>query len=177
MRIVGGKFKGKRIEPPRLSDVRPTTDFAKEALFNILNNRINWEETSMLDLFSGTGSISFEAVSRGVKELTCVEQHPKKCAFIESTLKTLEIEKPKVYKTDVFKFLKTTKEKFDFVFADPPYELKDLEKLPALIFPELLNKGALFVLEHGKKNDFSLIEGFECTRSYGNVYFSFFTNK
>lgn len=174
MRIVGGKFKGKRINAPVFNELRPTTDFAKEALFNILSNKIDFENTSMLDLFSGTGSISFEAASRGCTQITCVEQHPKKCAFILKTLKELEVEFPLVFTKDVFKFLSNCTQRFDFIFADPPYDLKHLESLPDLIIPTILNDGGIFVLEHGKKNDFSKHPNFSELRNYGNVCFSFF---
>lgn len=177
MRIVGGKFKGKRINAPVFNELRPTTDFAKEALFNILNNKIDFENISMLDLFSGTGSISFEAASRGCTNITCVEQHPKKCAFISKTLKELEVENPLVFTKDVFKFLSNCKIQYDLVFADPPFELKDLEKLPDLVIPNILNNDGLFVLEHGKKTDFSQHSNFIELRNYGNVYFSFFKNR
>jgi 16S rRNA (guanine(966)-N(2))-methyltransferase RsmD len=174
MRIVGGKFKGKRINVPVFSELRPTTDFAKEALFNILSHKIDFENSTMLDLFSGTGSISFEAVSRGCKQITCVEQHPKKCIFISQTLKQLEIENPIVLSKDVFKYISQCTQQFDLIFADPPYELKNLETLPDLVLPKLLNNNGLFILEHGKKNDFSNHPYFAELRNYGNVYFSFF---
>lgn len=177
MRIVGGKFKGKRINAPVFNELRPTTDFAKEALFNILSNKIDFENSNMLDLFSGTGSISFEAASRGCTQITCVEQHPKKCAFILKTLKELEVEHPLVLSKDVFKYLSNCKQSFDFIFADPPYELKNIESLPDLIIPNILNNEGLFVLEHGKKNDFSQHPNFSELRNYGNVYFSFFNKQ
>ncbi|MFN7014386.1 MAG: RsmD family RNA methyltransferase [Bacteroidia bacterium] len=174
MRIVGGKFKGKRINAPIFNELRPTTDFAKEALFNILSHKIDFENISMLDLFSGSGSISFEAASRGCTQISCVEQHPKKCAFILKTLKELEVEHPLVFTKDVFKFLSNCTQSFDFIFADPPYELKYLERLPDLIIPTILNNDGIFVLEHGKKNDFSKHPNFSELRNYGNVCFSFF---
>ncbi len=177
MRIVGGKFKGKRINAPVFNELRPTTDFAKEALFNILSNKIDFENISMLDLFSGTGSISFEAASRGCEKITCVEQHPKKCAFIIKTLKELEVEHPIVISKDVFKFLSNSKDSFDLVFADPPYELKNIESLPDLIIPNILKDDGIFILEHGKKTDFSQHPNFSELRNYGNVYFSFFNKQ
>lgn len=174
MRIVGGKFKGKRINAPIFDELRPTTDFAKEALFNILNNKIDFENISMLDLFSGTGSISYEAVSRGCTNITCVEYHPKKCLFIRQTLKELNIENPNVICKDVFKFLSNCPNKYDLIFADPPYELKNLNDLPDLILSDILNDEGILILEHGKKNDLSRHKNFVEVRNYGNVYFSFF---
>lgn len=174
MRIIGGKFKGKRVNIPLFSKLRPTTDFAKEALFNILSNKIEFKNISMLDLFSGSGSISFEAASRGCTQITCVEHHPQKCAFILKTLKELEVENPKVVCKDVFKYLAQCHQQFDLIFADPPYELKQLEQLPDLIIPLLLSDVGILVLEHGKKNNFSIHPNFTESRKYGNVYFSFF---
>lgn len=174
MRIIGGKFKGKRINIPLFSELRPTTDFAKEALFNILSNKIDFENISMLDLFAGSGSISFEAASRGCNQITCVEQHHQKCAFIIKTLKELEVENATVVSKDVFKYIAVCRQQFDLIFADPPYDLKQLEQLPDLIIPNLLNDEGILVLEHGKKNNFSSHPNFTELRKYGNVYFSFF---
>jgi 16S rRNA (guanine(966)-N(2))-methyltransferase RsmD len=174
MRIIGGKFKGKRLKVPVFTDLRPTTDFAKEALFNILSNKIDFENISFLDLFSGTGSISYEAASRGCPKITCVEQDPKKCAFILKTLNELNVNQPEVIKKDVFKYLEKLNESFDVVFADPPYELTTINILPDLIIPTILKEHGILVVEHGKKTDFSKHPNFYELRKYGNVYFSFF---
>jgi len=176
MRIISGKFKGRRIEPPHNITARPTTDFAKESLFNVLNNLIDFEDVaSCLDLFAGTGSISLELASRGCPSVLAIEQNDAHLAFIKKTLKMLEIESVFPLKADVFKFLPTTSQTFDFIFADPPYDLRILEMLPNLIFENnLLKDGGIFVLEHSKKNDFSMHPNFVQHRNYGNVNFTFF---
>lgn len=179
MRIVSGKYKGRRFDPPKNLKARPTTDFAKENLFNILNNYFDWEDkSSALDLFGGTGSISFEMVSRGCSEVICVEKAPVHTAFIEKTKSTLGITELTIFKTDVFKFLETCKRKFDFIFADPPYDLKNFGDVPLLVFKrDILNDGAMFVLEHSKEYDFSEHPLFVEKRIYGSVNFSIFRKK
>lgn len=161
--------------PPNLK-ARPTTDFARESLFNILNNRVYWEETSALDLFSGTGSIALELVSRGCPYVVSVEQNQNHFNFICRTQEMLGAKELYPVKADAFKYLQSLGQRFDFIFADPPYELPGIDSLPAIIFEKkLLKPGGLFVLEHSKKFNFSLLPHFSEERVYGNVHFSFFT--
>ncbi len=175
MRIVSGKFKGRRFEPPRNITARPTTDFAKESLFNVLNNLIDFEEISALDLFSGTGSISMELASRGCPQIVSIEQSERHLAFIKKMMTELKITEIMPLKADVFHYIASTDRKFDFIFADPPYALPELKTLPDLIFEkQLLSEGGLFVLEHPKNYDFSSHPHFSQHRNYGNVNFTFF---
>jgi 16S rRNA (guanine966-N2)-methyltransferase len=176
MRIIRGSLKGRRINPPGNLPVRPTTDFAKEGLFNVLENIIDLEGLSILDLFSGTGGMSYEFASRGAGRVTCVEQDSNCYLFISKTVKELNIEdKFRVVKNDVFRYIGFSKEKYDLIFADPPYQLKNLVLLPDLIFKyELLNTDGLFILEHPAEHDFSKHPAFSEKRNYGNVNFSFF---
>jgi 16S rRNA (guanine(966)-N(2))-methyltransferase RsmD len=175
MRIIGGKFKARRIAVPTSITARPTTDFAKEGLFNLLNNRIDFEEIDVLDLFSGTGSIVIELISRGAKTAVAVEESSHHTSFIRKAAEILKIDNLTVLKADALKFITSTRIQFDFIFADPPYDLKKIEEIPNLIFKnELLKSDGLFVLEHSVKNDFSLHPNFVFHRNYGNVHFSFF---
>lgn len=177
MRIISGKFKGRRINPPTNITARPTTDFAKEGLFNLLANKLDFEEITALDLFAGTGSISVELISRGCRQVTAVEQNLRQYDFIRKVSKDFNIDNIVLLKADVFKFIERTKIKYDFIFADPPYELSRLKDIPDIIFSkELLNSGGLFALEHSVKNDFSGHPNFIEQRHYGNVIFSFFQN-
>ncbi|MDR0873841.1 MAG: 16S rRNA (guanine(966)-N(2))-methyltransferase RsmD [Prevotellaceae bacterium] len=175
MRIISGQFKGRRIEPPHNITARPTTDFAKESLFNVLNNLMDFEASASLDLFAGTGSISIELASRGCPSVLAIEQNDMHLAFIKKTLKQLGIITVFPLKADVFKFLPTTSQRFDFIFADPPYDLRTLEMLPDLVFDnQLLKDGGIFVLEHSQKNNFDAHPHFLQHRNYGNVNFTFF---
>ncbi len=175
MRIISGTFKGRRFSPPKSFDARPTTDFAKENLFNILNNRVEWEDSSALDLFSGTGNICIEFVSRGCTSVTAVEKAPNHAKYIQKVIGELKIENLRLYTTDVFRFLESNHQKYDLIFADPPYDLPTLEKIPALILEkDMLNEGGIFVMEHSKKNDFSQLPHFKERRVYGSVNFSIF---
>lgn len=175
MRIISGRYKGRRLSVPSNFKARPTTDFAKENLFNILNNTLNWETTKALDLFGGTGSISFELVSRGCPEVVCVEKLPQHYSFIEKNKLLLEANELVLYKTDVFRFLEINKNKFDFIFADPPYDLTHIEDVPKLVInKDILNPGGIFVMEHSKVNDFSSLPHFIGKRIYGSVNFSIF---
>lgn len=176
MRIISGIYKRRRFEVPRTFKARPTTDFAKENLFNVLNNYMDFEEgVSALDLFAGTGSISLELLSRGCERVISIEKDAAHYAFICKVLKELKTENCFPIRGDVFKFIRGCKEQFDFIFADPPYALPELETLPGLILEkQLLKEDGVFVLEHGKQNNFEenphLIE----RRTYGSVNFSFF---
>ena len=161
--------------PPKNITARPTTDFAKESLFNLLQNRMDFEGVDMLDLFAGTGSIGLEFVSRGAREVTAVEMAHTQHNFIISTCKLLGIHNLQVIRGDVFRFIANCPAKFDFIYADPPYQLEQLASIPDHIFEHnMLKEGGLFVLEHSKANDFSDHPHFQEHRKYGNVNFTFF---
>lgn len=175
MRIISGKYKSRRIEVPHNLTARPTTDFAKEGLFNLLNNRIAFEGIEVLDLFAGTGSIGLEFISRDAMSVVSVEQNKVQCDFILKTCMTLKIDNLKLVRTDVLKYIASTSNKFDMIFADPPYQLTNLAEIPDLIFQHnLLKTDGLFVLEHSSKNNFETHPHFTFHRNYGNVNFSFF---
>lgn len=175
MRIISGTFKGRRFSPPKSFKARPTTDFAKENLFNILNNSVDWVEVKALDLFGGTGSISFELISRGCIHATCIEKATSHYAFIEKVKSDLKIDNMKVFNMDVFKYLGTCREKFNFIFADPPYDMKFFDEVPKLIIEkDLLDNNGVFIMEHSKEYDFSTLPFFVEKRIYGSVNFSIF---
>lgn len=175
MRIIGGKFRSRRIQVPAKLKARPTTDFAREGLFNVLNNIIDWEETVALDLFSGTGSIALEMVSRGSPKVVCVESENLHWRFICKTKDELNATELYPLKADVFKFINSCREQFDLIFADPPYDMKNIGSLPSLIIENnLLKPDGLLILEHSKKLNFSLFPHFVKERVYGNVHYSFF---
>lgn len=175
MRIISGKYKSRRIEVPHNLTARPTTDFAKEGLFNLLNNRIALEGIEVLDLFAGTGSIGLEFISRDAMSVVSVERNKVQCDFIQKTCMTLKIDNLKLVRTDVLKYIASTSNKFDMIFADPPYQLTNLAEIPDLIFQHnLLKTDGLFVLEHSSKNNFETHPHFTFHRNYGNVNFSFF---
>ena len=178
MRIVSGKFKGRRFSPPKNLQARPTTDIAKEGLFNILNNMIDFEEITVLDMFGGTGSISFEFASRGCSNITLLEINSLNYAFMQKIINELGVaDVIHALKYDSFKFVASTKAKFDLIFADPPYDHKELERIPDLIFEKkLLNSDGLLILEHPKGKDFKNHSCFFENRKYGHVNFSFFKN-
>ncbi len=177
MRIISGKYRGRRINPPKNISARPTTDFAKESLFNLLQNRMDFEGVEMLDLFAGTGSIGLEFVSRGAREVTSVELAHVQQNFIISTCKQLGVNNLRVIRGDVFKYINSCALKYDFIYADPPYALPELPTLPDLIFEkDMLKAGGWFVLEHSESNDFSSHEHFYESRRYGSVNFTFFRN-
>jgi 16S rRNA (guanine(966)-N(2))-methyltransferase RsmD len=194
MRIITGKYKGRHFEIPRSFKARPTTDFAKENIFNVLNGYIDFEDAVALDLFSGTGSITLELLSRGCSQVISVELDRDHHRFIQECLNKLtkvegqrskvEGQRSKVegqrsavipIRGDVFRFVKSCKQQFDFIFADPPYALKELPTIPDLIFEKnLLKEDGIFVFEHGKDYDFSQHPHFVEHRSYGSVNFSLF---
>ena len=160
---------------PKSFSARPTTDFAKESLFNILANRIDLEDAKALDLFAGTGSISIELLSRGCSQVVSVEKDPAHYAFICKVMETVKTDKSLPIKGDVFKYIAGCSAKFDFIFADPPYQLENLADIPDLIFEaNLLAPDGIFVLEHGSKNDFKDHPRFTDMKVYGSVHFSFF---
>ena len=178
MRIISGKHKGRKINPPKNLPVRPTTDMSKEALFNILNNHFNFHELKILELFAGTGSISYEFASRGAKSLTCVEVDFKCYEFIKKTIAAFNFSNCKVVRNDVFLFLKICKIKFDLIFADPPYELPQIDRIHKMVFEkQLLQTGGILIIEHGVKTNLSKLPYFVEKRSYGNVNFSIFELK
>ena len=175
MRIITGIYKGRHFDIPRTFKARPTTDFAKENIFNVLMQYVDFEDAQALDLFSGTGSISLELVSRGCKQVVSVEMDRDHHRFIQECLKKLNTDKCVPIRGDVFRFLKSCKQQYDFIFADPPYALKELPQIPDIIFErQLLTEEGLFVFEHGKDYDFSQHKNFLEHRSYGSVNFSLF---
>lgn len=177
MRIISGYYKGRKLDLPKNLTLRPTTDMAKESLFNVLRNLCDFDDMDALDLFSGTGSISYELASRGVKSVLAVENNGHQVRFIESVIKKLEMENMRILRMDVFQFFKTNKRSFDLIFADPPYDTPEYETLLELIFAkELLNKNGIFVLEHSKHSSFTEHANFFDHRNYGSVNFSFFKN-
>jgi 16S rRNA (guanine(966)-N(2))-methyltransferase RsmD len=175
MRIISGIYKSRRFDVPKNFKARPTTDFAKENIFNVIGNLIDLDDTVALDLFSGTGSIAFELVSRGCSEVVCVENDAVHYAFIKKVKAKLNVENLYPLKTDVFKYIESAEQTFDFIFADPPYALKDLPRIPEMVFSHnLLNPEGIFVLEHPKEYDFSALPHFLQHRVYGSVNFTIF---
>ena len=176
MRIISGTNKGRKIYAPKNLPVRPTTDQAKEALFNIISNNFNLSELSILDLFAGTGNLSYEFSSRGVKDVTCVDLNIKCINFIKSISNKLLLN-IKVIKSDVFKFLKKNIISYDIIFADPPYDFEQInyEKIIQLIiYKQLLKHKGLLIIEHSKKTNLKDIQNYDETREYGGCCFSFF---
>ena len=179
MRIIAGDLGGRKITPPsKMPHTRPTTDIAKEGLFNILQHNIDFTNLKTLDLFGGTGSISYELASRGAKELVVIEKDFVMNDFIKKTADELKIKNFKVLKTDVFRFIEHCIEQFDFIFAGPPYALENIDDLPRLIVDKkLLAPNAWFVLEHTPRNNYEGYPLFVTQRNYGTTVFSFFVNK
>ena len=176
MRIISGIQGGRKILPPaNMPYTRPTTDIAKEGLFNILQNNLEIESLKTLDLFGGTGCISYELASRGAKELTIVEKDNKMYDFIKNTAEALQFKNIHLLKGDVFKYIETCNKTFDFIFAGPPYALTTIDDLPKIIFERnLLNKGGWFVLEHTPRNDYKKYLHYRTERNYGTTIFSIF---
>ena len=175
MRIITGLYKGRHFDVPRPFKARPTTDFAKENIFNVMNGYLDFDDTIALDLFAGTGSISLELLSRGCREVISVEADRDHAAFIRECVKKLGVDNDILIRGDVFRFLKSCRQKFDFIFADPPYALKELPTIPDIIFEKgLLAEGGYFVFEHGKDHQFADHPHFVEHRSYGSVNFSIF---
>jgi 16S rRNA (guanine(966)-N(2))-methyltransferase RsmD len=176
MRIIGGEHGGRKFNPPNnMPYTRPTTDIAKGGLFNILQHQLDLDNLKTLDLFGGTGSISYELASRGVRDLTIVEKDAAMYEFIKKTASTLRLENFKVIKMDVFKFILQCPDKFDLIFAGPPYALTGIDDLPKHIFEkQLLNKNGWFVLEHTPKNDYKAFPFYKSERNYGTTVFSIF---
>jgi len=178
LRIIGGSHKGKQLLPPKNLPIRPTTDFAKEGLFNILNNKLDFEDLTVLDLFCGTGNITLEFASRGAKKIISIDSHTPCLNYIKDTSKQLNFKTIFTERADVFTFLAKSHGTYDLVFADPPYDLPDIEKIYNLVIEKkLLNTDGILVIEHGKQTDLSTKPYFVECRKYGNVHFSFFINK
>ncbi len=175
MRIISGKFRGRAINPPRNLRARPTTDFAKENLFNVLGNIVDFEECDILDLFSGTGSISYEFASRGARSVTSVEINAVHHNFIRQTARQLGCENFYAVKANAFLYLKSCTKQFDIVFSDAPYDLEGSEQIVDMVLGgDILREGGIFIFEHSKNMDFSACPQFWQQRSYGSVQFSFF---
>jgi len=175
MRIVSGIYKGRRLQPPVNLPVRPTTDFAKEGLFNILNNLVDFESLKVLDLFSGTGSIAFEFLSRGAIEVTAVDSNHRCIEFIKKTAENFRAGNIKSIKSNSFVFIKHMTSSYDLIFADPPYDLDGIEDIPDLIFASvLLEDDGMLILEHSSAHRFEKHNHFDSHRQYGSVNFSFF---
>lgn len=175
MRIISGTHKGRRISPDKKFKARPTTDFAKESLFNVLNNTIDIAGLRTLDLFAGTGSITYELASRGAESVVCVELEYKHLAFIKKTIIELGFTNIKALRSDAFRYLKSGSKKFDLIFADPPYDLDNIEDIPKLVFAKnMLLEDGLLIVEHPARIDFSEHKNFKSCRAYGSVNFSFF---
>ena len=175
MRIITGRYKGRRFDIPRTFKARPTTDFAKENIFNVLQGYTDFDDLTALDLFAGTGSISLELASRGCQQVVSVEADRDHAAFIRQCFAKLDADYQLLIRGDVFKFLKTCRQSFDFIFADPPYALRELPQIPDLILEStLLRPDGLLVFEHGKDHDFSQHPCFVEHRQYGSVNFSIF---
>jgi 16S rRNA (guanine(966)-N(2))-methyltransferase RsmD len=176
MRIISGIHGGRRITPPtKMPYTRPTTDIAKEGLFNIVQNNLDIESLKTLDLFGGTGSISYELASRGAKDITVIEKDSNMYEFIKKTSQQLLFKNFKIIKSDVFKFIQNCTEQYDFIFAGPPYALTNIDDLPKLIFEnKLLKPNGWFILEHTPRNTYTKFPFFKNERNYGTTIFSFF---
>ena len=178
MRIISGIHGGRKISPPaKMPHTRPTTDIAKEGIFNIIENNLDISSLKTLDIFGGTGSISYELASRGAIDLTIVEKDTAMYEFIKKNSATLSLENFKVVKSDVFRFLQQCSDTFDFIFAGPPYALTTIDDLPKIIFEKkLLNPNGWFILEHTPANNYKAFQQFKTQRNYGTTVFSIFIN-
>lgn len=175
MRVIGGRLKGKIIQPPAGYSARPTTDFAREGLFNVLENEYEFDGLKVLDLFGGTGAISFEFISRGAGEVYCVEMQPANADFIRNQARKFSVGNLNVVRHNAFDFIDICTAKFDIVFADPPYSIGGLASLPERVMSrDILHEGGYFILEHPAEYNFSCRPDFVKEKKYGNVHFSFF---
>ena len=175
MRIISGKYGRRRFDVPTNITARPTTDFARENLFNVLGNIVEFEGKSVCDLFAGTGAVSFEFLSRGCSPVVAVEKAPVQTAFIKKVKEILGDQNLQVVKGDVFRFIQDAARAYDFVFADPPYDHPRFEEIPSLILNSaLVQAGTIVIIEHSKQRDFSALPGFNQRRAYGSVNFSIF---
>ena len=179
MRIIGGDKGGRRFNPPaKMPHTRPTTDVAKEGLFNVIENNLDISSLRVLDIFGGTGSISYELASRGAGDITTVEKDAAMYEFIKKTATELGFPQIKVIRMEVFKFLESSSEQFDFIFAGPPYALTTIDELPLVIFRKnLLRPKGWFILEHTPRNNYEKFDHYVTSRSYGTTIFSIFVNR
>ena len=176
MRIISGKYKGRIISPPKNFKARPTTDRARESLFNILANTHYFEELRVLDLFAGTGSIGFEFVSRGAAYVEMLEKNYSHFQHLQKAKHALEMENIRIIKGDFFRYIKKPHESFNLIFADPPYDMENFKSVPEILLKaEILSKDGIFIMEHPKSFDFRSLKGFTEQRNYGGVNFSFFS--
>jgi 16S rRNA (guanine966-N2)-methyltransferase len=175
MRIIGGALKGLRLNPPKNLPVRPTTDLAKEALFNILQNQIDFDNVNVLDLFSGTGNISLEFASRGAAKVIAVDRSMHCINYLKDTARQHHLENIKTYKADVFKYLQLETDQYDLIFADPPYDLNQIPEIPKIVFDKnLLVPGGMLIVEHQSMQNLGQHPAFVEQRKYGHSSFSFF---
>ncbi|MDE5688825.1 MAG: 16S rRNA (guanine(966)-N(2))-methyltransferase RsmD [Paramuribaculum sp.] len=175
MRIIRGKFGRRRFDVPTNITARPTTDFARENIFNVIENLIDIEGITALDLFAGTGAITLELLSRGAESVTSVEKASTQYNFIAKVSKQLAVDNLRLVRGDALRFIDTSSTKFDFIFADPPYDMEGFEEIPVKILQsQMLKSGTLIVIEHSKKQDFSQLPHFFQHRAYGSVNFSLF---
>lgn len=176
MRIISGKHSGRKIHPPHnMPHTRPTTDIAKEGLFNMLQTRVQIEGATTLDLFGGTGCISYELASRGAENLTIVEKDPIMLDFIKKNIEMLKIENAQVLRMDVFQFLSSCTNQYDIIFAGPPYALTTIDEIPKIIVErKLISAEGYFILEHTPRNNYEQFAGYSFQRNYGSTIFSFF---
>lgn len=177
MRIIGGTHGGRKFQPPaKMPNTRPTTDIAKEGLFNTLRNMIDFEGLKSLDIFGGTGSISYELASRGANDLTLIERDKNMLQFIRKTAQELGFDNFKIVASEVFKFLENCHDQYGFIFAGPPYALKEIDLLPDIVFEKnLLKDDGIFVLEHTPRNNYERHPHFRKVKHYGTTLFSFFS--
>lgn len=178
MRVITGIYKGRHFEIPRTFKARPTTDFAKENIFNVLNKYVDFDGATALDLFAGTGSISLEMLSRGCSQVVSVEADQEHANFIKQCIQKIDASGHLLIRGDVFRFLKSCRQRFDLIFADPPYALEQLPNIPTIVLGQnILSPNGIFVFEHGKGYDFSSNPYFVEHRAYGSVNFSLFRAK
>ena len=178
MRIIGGTHRGRRIQAPKNLPIRPTTDFAKEGLFNVLHHKIVIDGLNVLDLFGGSGNMSYEFASRGAIEVLAVDINAQCVRFINQAANSFSFKTVKAIKSDVFKFISKSTYQFDLIFADPPYKMDSFDELPDLILTStLLKKDGLLIIEHPREVDFSNHASYEQMKTYGNVNFTFFQHR
>jgi 16S rRNA (guanine966-N2)-methyltransferase len=177
MRIIGGVLKGLRLNPPKNLPVRPTTDLAKEALFNILQNQIEFDNIKVLDLFCGTGNITYEFASRGAQQVISVDRSIHCINYIKDTSRQHGLTQIKTFKADIFKYLQLETEQYDLIFADPPYDMNHIPEIPKIVFDKgLLSPDGLLIVEHQSMQNLSNHPAFVEQRKYGHSSFSFFKN-
>lgn len=177
MRIISGSHKSRQIKAPKNLPVRPTTDMAKEALFNILVNHFDLEDVVVLDLFAGTGNITYEFASRGALGVTSIDTELRCIDFIRTTSKELGFDAVLAFRSDAFRYLQNTQNNYDIIFCDPPYDMEGIESIPQIVFEKkLLREDGWLIIEHSKRQNLGNLAGFRESRHYGNVNFTIFTN-